>query len=48
MMWGIPAFMVVRGYFKMNADDRKSESVKSAHFIFGFSLVGLLLFHWEI
>ena len=23
-MWGIPTFMVVRGYLKLNADDKKS------------------------
>ncbi|ELK44287.1 hypothetical protein M662_07630 [Bacillus sp. SB49] len=34
--WGIPTFMVVRTYLKMDSDDRNSakKDFKSAHFVF--------------
>jgi hypothetical protein len=48
-MWGIPTFMVVRAYLKMNTDDRKSaiNDFKSSHFIFtiGFIVIGAFLVH---
>ncbi|MGE7602470.1 hypothetical protein ACQKL5_08145 [Peribacillus sp. NPDC097675] len=42
IMWGIPAFMVVRGYLKMNTDDRKSvvHDFRTPRFIF---TIGLLI-----
>ncbi|PJO43398.1 hypothetical protein [Lysinibacillus xylanilyticus] len=44
IIWGIPAFMVVRGYLKMNTDDKKSaiNDFMSRHFIFtiGFIVIG--------
>ena len=48
-MWGIPTFMVVRAYLKMNIEDRKSaiNDFKSSRFIFtiGFILIGAFLAH---
>ena len=44
IMWGIPTFMVVRAYLKMNPDDQKSaiNDFKSHHFILtiGFLVMG--------
>jgi hypothetical protein len=49
IMWGIPTFMVVRGYLKMNADDRKSafNDFKSRRFIFtiGLMVMGAFFAH---
>ncbi|RCW64537.1 hypothetical protein [Saliterribacillus persicus] len=41
IMWGIPTFMVVRGYLKMDIDDRNSakKDFKSAQFIFTIGLL---------
>ena len=48
-MWGIPTFMVVRAYLKMNMEDRKSaiNDFKSSRFIFtiGFIVIGAFLAH---
>ena len=52
IMWGIPTFMVVRGYLKMNADDKKSafNDFKSRRFIFtiGFIAIGAFFAHLGI
>lgn len=52
IMWGIPTFMVVRAYLKMNTDDRKSaiNDFKSARFIFtiGFLVIGAFVAHLGI
>ena len=49
IMWGIPTFMVVRAYLKMNPDDQKSaiNDFKSSRFIFtiGFIVIGAFLAH---
>ncbi|MGN4128192.1 hypothetical protein ACMGD3_24770 [Lysinibacillus sphaericus] len=49
IIWGIPTFMVVRGYLKMNTDDRKSamHDFRSRHFIFtiGFIVIGSFFAH---
>ena len=49
IMWGIPTFMVVRAYLKMNIEDRKSaiNDFKSSRFIFtiGFIVIGAFLAH---
>ncbi|MCL1698179.1 MULTISPECIES: hypothetical protein [unclassified Lysinibacillus] len=49
IVWGIPAFMVVRGYLKMNTDDKKSaiNDFRSRHFIFtiGFIVIGFFFTH---
>lgn len=49
ILWGIPTFMVVRGYLKMNTDDKKSaiNDFKSRHFIltYGFTIVGFFFLH---
>ncbi|ENH97743.1 hypothetical protein J416_04246 [Gracilibacillus halophilus YIM-C55.5] len=41
IMWGIPTFMVVRTYLKMDTDDRNSakKDFKSPHFVFTFGLL---------
>ncbi|MBL3645957.1 hypothetical protein [Peribacillus frigoritolerans] len=48
-MWGIPTFMVVRGYLKMNTDDKKSvaNDFRSRRFIFtiGFIVIGFFFTH---
>ncbi|QDQ02372.1 hypothetical protein FOH38_18880 [Lysinibacillus fusiformis] len=47
--WGIPTVMVVRGYLKMNPDDKKlaMHDFKSRRFIFtiGFIVIGYFLTH---
>ncbi|KAB8136242.1 hypothetical protein F9U64_10430 [Gracilibacillus oryzae] len=47
IMWGIPAFMVIRGYLKMDDEDRKAvrEDFTSPKFIFtiGFLVIGAFL-----
>ena len=47
IMWGIPTFMVVRAYLRMNIEDRKSaiNDFKSSRFIFtiGFIVIGAFL-----
>lgn len=47
IMWGIPAFMVAREYFKMNKEERKSamRDFKTPGFIFtiGFLVTGAFL-----
>ncbi|KHF37902.1 hypothetical protein [Halalkalibacter okhensis] len=47
IMWGIPIFMVIRTYLKMNVDDRKSakSDFKTPRFIFtiGFTIVGIFI-----
>ena len=52
IMWGIPTFMVVRAYLKMNADDKKSafNDFKSRRFIFtiGFMVMGAFFAHLGI
>ena len=49
IMWGIPTFMVVRAYLRMNMEDRKSaiNDFKSSSFIFtiGFIVIGAFLAH---
>ncbi|MFE3576807.1 hypothetical protein [Lysinibacillus sp. NPDC059133] len=49
IVWGIPVFMVVRGYLKMNTYDKKSaiNDFRSRHFIFtiGFMVIGLFFTH---
>ncbi|WP_394234227.1 hypothetical protein [Niallia oryzisoli] len=49
IMWGIPTFMVVRAYLKMNTGDKKSaiNDFKSARFIFtiGLTVIGAFLAH---
>lgn len=49
IVWGIPAFMVVKGYLKLNSDDKKSavSDFRSRHFIFtiGFIVIGFFLTH---
>lgn len=49
IIWGIPAFMVVRGYLKMNTDDKKSamNDFKSRRFILtiGFMVMGAFFAH---
>ena len=44
IMWGIPTFMFVRAYLKMNTDDKKSaiNDFRSRRFIFtlGFIVIG--------
>ncbi|MGE7094309.1 hypothetical protein ACQKII_23340 [Lysinibacillus sp. NPDC048646] len=49
IIWGIPTFMVVRGYLKMNPDDKKSamHDFRSRHFIvtIGFIVIGYFLTH---
>ncbi len=49
IVWGIPAFMVVRGYLKMSTDDKKSaiNDFMSRHFIFtiGFIVMGFFFIH---
>ncbi|OZI10294.1 hypothetical protein CEW92_17725 [Bacillaceae bacterium SAS-127] len=46
IMWGIPTFMVARGYFKMSEEEQKEAmtDVKSPRFIFtvGFLVIGFL------
>ncbi|MFF5399498.1 hypothetical protein ACFY4F_19305 [Peribacillus butanolivorans] len=48
-MWGIPTFMVVRGYLKMNTDDKKAviNDFSSRRFIFtiGFFVIGAFFTH---
>ena len=52
IMWGIPTFMVVRAYLKMNPDDQKSaiNDFKSHHFILtiGFLVMGAFIRHLGI
>ncbi|MFZ0443609.1 MAG: hypothetical protein WAM95_02950 [Bacillus sp. (in: firmicutes)] len=49
LMWGIPTFMVVRAYLKMNPDDQRSaiNDFKSRHFILtiGFLVIGAFIAH---
>ena len=49
IMWGIPTFMVVRAYLKMNIEDQKSamNDFKSSRFIstIGFIVIGAFLAH---
>ena len=49
IMWGMPAFMIVRSYFKMNTDDRKSviHDFRTRRFIFtiGLFTFGAFLTH---
>lgn len=49
LLWGLPAFMVVRGYLKMDAEDKSSamSDFKSPRFIFtfGFVLAGAFFAH---
>ena len=42
MMWGIPTFMVVRAYLKMDPDDQRSaiNDFKSRHFILTIGFLG--------
>lgn len=42
-MWGIPTFMVVRAYLKMNPDDQKSaiNDFKSRDFILTIGFLGM-------
>lgn len=41
IMWGIPIFMIVRTYIKMDPEDRNSakKDLKSPHFIFTIGLL---------
>ena len=52
LMWGIPTFMVVRAYLKMNPDDQRSaiNDFKSRHFILtiGFLVMGAFVAHLGI
>ncbi len=47
IMWGIPTFMVARGYLKMSEEEQKEAmtDVKSPRFIstVGFSIIGVFL-----
>lgn len=47
IMWGIPTFMVIRAYLRMNMEDRKSaiNDFKSSRFTFtiGFIVIGAFL-----
>lgn len=49
IMWGIPAFMVVRAYLKMDTDEKKSviDDFSSRRFIFtiGLYITGSFLTH---
>ena len=49
IMWGVPTFMVVRAYWKMDTDDKKSviHDFSSRRFIttFGFMVIGNFLTH---
>ncbi|MFJ7973764.1 hypothetical protein [Psychrobacillus sp. NPDC096389] len=49
LIWGIPVFMVVRSYLKMNTDDKKSaiNDFRSSRFILtiGFIVMGAFLAH---
>ncbi|MEK3955975.1 MULTISPECIES: hypothetical protein [unclassified Psychrobacillus] len=49
IIWGLPAFMVVRRYFKMNTDDKKSaiNDFRSCRFILtiGFIVMGTFFAH---
>ncbi|MFB5088173.1 hypothetical protein PGC35_13350 [Psychrobacillus sp. PGGUH221] len=49
IIWGIPAFMVVRGYLKMNTEDKKSaiNDFRSRRFILtiGFIVMGAFFAH---
>ncbi|AST94264.1 hypothetical protein BC6307_07345 [Sutcliffiella cohnii] len=49
IMWGIPIFMVFRGYFKLDTDDKKSamKDFRSKRFILtiGFIVGGVFLTH---
>ena len=52
IMWGIPTFLVIRSYLKMDTDDKKStmNNFKSRRFIltFGFIIIGVLFIHLDI
>ncbi|MEC2075845.1 hypothetical protein [Metabacillus fastidiosus] len=52
IIWGIPTFMVARGYLKMNAANKKSalSDFKSSRFIFttGFMIIGAFCTHLGI
>ncbi|WP_216598643.1 hypothetical protein [Psychrobacillus sp. FJAT-21963] len=49
ILWGIPTFIVVRGYLKMNSDDKKLaiNDFRSHRFIFttGLIVIGALFIH---
>ncbi|MBP1917269.1 hypothetical protein J2Z23_004255 [Lederbergia galactosidilyticus] len=46
IMWGIPTFLVIRSYLKMDTDDKKStmNNFKSRRFI----IIGVLFIHLDI
>ena len=50
IMWGIPLFMMIRAYRKMDEKDRKSarKDFRSPGFIFTFGFLGLGLFIIQI
>ncbi|KRG11544.1 hypothetical protein ACA29_17040 [Lederbergia galactosidilytica] len=52
IMWGIPTFLVIRSYLKMDTDDKKStlNNFKSRRFILtiGFIIIGVLFIHLDI
>ena len=49
ILWGIPTFMIVRKYLKMNTNDKKIaiNELRSHHFIFttGFIVLGAFFIH---
>ncbi|MCK1996027.1 hypothetical protein MPH47_02085 [Psychrobacillus psychrodurans] len=49
VIWGLPAFIVVRTYFKMNTDDKKSaiNDFRSCRFVLtiGFIVMGTFFAH---
>lgn len=49
IMWGVPTFMVVRAYWKMDTEDKKSviHDFSSRRFIttMGFMVIGIFMTH---